>query len=112
MLPAGAVAIGVIIGIGIGNLHGWDWALAGAGVLAASWLWSYQVSPTPGSARIAARLQPVAARVGTGAMLLWGLVFLACGYVVVLMAPYSTGIQSLVVGSPLYGLALRYDVIM
>lgn len=32
----GAVAFGVVLGIGIGNLHGWDWALAGAGVLAAS----------------------------------------------------------------------------
>jgi hypothetical protein len=101
LLLAGAVAIGVILGIGIGNLRGWDWALAGAGVLAASWLWSYQVSPTPWSARIAARLQPVAAKVGTGAVMLWGLVFLACGYVLVLVAPYSTGIQSLVVGSPL-----------
>jgi hypothetical protein len=27
----GGAAFGVILGIGIGNLHGWDWALAGAG---------------------------------------------------------------------------------
>jgi hypothetical protein len=97
----GAAAIGVILAIGIGNLHGWDWALAGAGVLAASWLWSYSISPTPRSARIAARLQPVAAKVGTGAVWLWLLVLGACGYLLALMAPYSTGIQSLVVGSPL-----------
>ena len=101
LLPTGAAAVGVIFGIGFGNLHGWDWALAGAGVLAAAWLLSYQVSPTGRSARIAARLGPVAAKVGTGAVLVWGLLFLACGYVVVLMAPYSTGIQSRVIGSPL-----------
>jgi hypothetical protein len=102
LLPiVGAAAFGVILGIGIGNLHGWDWALAGAGVLAASWLWSYQVSPTPRSARIAARLQPVATGVVAGAVWLWLLVLGACGYLLVLMAPYSTGIQSLVVGSPL-----------
>ena len=97
----GAAAIGVILGIGIGNLHGWDWALAAAGVLAASWLGSYWIIPTPRSARIAARLQPVAAKVGTGAVWLWLLVLGACGYLLVLMAPYSTGIQSRVVGSPL-----------
>jgi hypothetical protein len=98
----GCIAIGVVVlGIGVGNLHGWDWALAGAAVLAASWLWSYRFRPTARSARIAARLQPVAAKVGIGAVRLWGLVLLACCYVLVLMAPYSPGIQSLVVGSPL-----------
>ena len=41
LLPiVGAAAFGVILGIGIGNLHGWDWALAGASVLAASRLWT------------------------------------------------------------------------
>jgi hypothetical protein len=97
----GAAAIGVILAIGIGNLHGWDWALASAGVLAASWLWSYSISPTPRSARIAARLQPVAAKAGIGAVWLWLLLLAACGYLLALMAPYSAGIQSLVVGSQL-----------
>jgi hypothetical protein len=97
----GALAIGLILAIGIGNLHGWDWALAGAGVLAASWLTTFWVIPTPRIARIGARLQPVAAKVGTGAVLLWLLMLGACGYLLVLMAPYSTGIQSLVVGAPL-----------
>jgi hypothetical protein len=102
LLPmVGAAAFGVILGIGISNLHGWDWALAGGSVLAASWLWSYQVSPTPRSARNAARLQPVATGVVTGAVWIWLLVLGACGYLLVLVAPYSTGIQCLVVGSPL-----------
>ena len=82
-------------------MHGWDWALAGACVLAVSWLSSFQLSPTPRSDRIAKRLQPVAAKVGAGAVMLWGLMLRACGYLLVLMAPYSTGIQSMVVGSPL-----------
>lgn len=99
-LPGG-LAIGLILAIGIGNLHGWDWVLAGVGVLAASWLTTFWVIPTPLIARIGARLQPVAAKVGTGAVLLWLLVLGACGYLLVLMAPYSTGIQSLVVGAPL-----------
>ena len=99
-LPGG-LAIGLILAIGIGNVHGWDWALAGAGVLAASWLTTFWVIPTPRIARIGARLQPVAAKAGTGAVWLWGLVLLACCYVFVLMAPYSTGIQFRVVGSPL-----------
>jgi hypothetical protein len=70
-------------------------------VLAASWLWSYSVISTPRSARIAARLQPVATKAGIGAVWLWLLLLGACGYLLVLVAPYSTGIQSLVMGSPL-----------
>jgi hypothetical protein len=46
-------------------------------------------------------LQPVAAKAGTGAVWLWVLILGACGYLLALMAPYSTGIQSVVVGSPL-----------
>jgi hypothetical protein len=44
--PRGA-AIGLILAIGIGNVHGWNWALAGAGVLAASWLTTFWAIPTP-----------------------------------------------------------------
>jgi hypothetical protein len=62
---------------------------------------SYWIIPTSRSRRIAARLQPVAAVVGLGVAGLWALVFLASCYLVVLMAPYSPGIQTLVVGSPL-----------
>jgi hypothetical protein len=100
VLPiAGAIALGVIIGIGFGNLHGWDWAIAGASVLAAAWLLSYWVFPTDRSTRVAARLQPAAAAVGLGVAGLWALVFLTSCYLLLLMAPYSPGIQTVVVGS-------------
>jgi hypothetical protein len=99
LLLAVPLSAGVIIGIGIGNLHGWDWALAGAGVLAAAWLMSYWIFPTSRSARIAARLRPAATVVGLGVAGLWALLFLASCYLVVLMAPYSPGIQTRVVGS-------------
>jgi hypothetical protein len=62
---------------------------------------SYWIIPTSWSVRIAARLQPTAAIIGVGVAGLCGLVFLASCYLVVLMAPYSPGIQTLVVGSPL-----------
>ena len=88
LLLAGPIAAGVISGIGFGNLHGWDWALAGAGVLAAAWLLSYWLIPTSRSTRIAARLQPAATVVGLGVAGLWALVFLTSCYLVVLMAPY------------------------
>ena len=99
LLLAGPIAAGVISGIGFGNLHGWDWALAGAGVLAAAWLLSYWLIPTSRSTRIAARLQPAATVVGLGVAGLWALLFLTSCYLVVLMAPYSPGIQTQVVGS-------------
>jgi hypothetical protein len=95
----GGIAIGAVIGIG--NVHGWDWALAGAGALVVSWLGSYRISSTPRSARIAARLQPVATGVFTGIMGLCVLVMVACGYLLVLIAPFSPGLQTLEVGSPL-----------
>src|SRR5262249_60820903 len=75
LLVAGPLAAGVIIGIGPGNLHGWDWALAGAGVLAAAWLFSYWLVPTSRSKRIAKRLQPAATAVGVGVAGLWTLMF-------------------------------------
>jgi hypothetical protein len=99
---AGAVAFGVVLGIGIGNLHGWDWALAGAGVFAASLLFSYWISPTPRTAWIGARLQPVATTVVGGVLGLCGLVIVACGYLLALMAPFSPGLQTQEVGSPLF----------
>jgi hypothetical protein len=101
LLFAGAVAFGVVLGIGFGNLHGWDWALAGAGVFVAAWLGSYGISPTKRSAWIAARLQPVATNAFAGILGLCGLVIVACGYLLVLMAPFSPGLQTLEVGSPL-----------
>jgi hypothetical protein len=98
----GAIAFAVVVfGIGISSLHGWDWALAGASVLAASWLWSYWISPTRWSTRIAASLQPVAARVASGAVWLWVCVVLADGYLLLLVAPFSPGLQTQEVGSPL-----------
>jgi hypothetical protein len=102
LIFAGAIAFGVVVfGIGIGNLHGWDWAVAGASVLAASWLLSYRISPTSWSDRIAAWWQPVAAGVVIGAVWLFVLVELACGYLLLLIAPFSPGLQTQEVGSPL-----------
>ena len=92
----------MVLGIGIGNLHGWDWALTGAGVFAASLLFSYWISPTPRTAWIGARLQPVATTVVGGVLGLCGLVIVACGYLLVLMAPFSPGLQTQEVGSPLF----------
>ena len=69
---------------------GWDWALAGAGVLAASWLTTFLVLPTPGSLGLGhgcSRLRPKSV---PAPCCLWLLVLGACGYLVVLMAPYST----------------------
>ena len=99
---AGAVALGVVLGIGFGNLHGWDWALAGACVLAASLLFSYWISPTPRAAWMGARLQPVVTTVFAGILGLCGLVIVACVYLLTLMAPYSPGLQTQEVGSPLF----------
>ena len=102
LLPiVGAAAFGVILGIGIGNLHGWDLAPGqrqrARRVLAL-------VAPGQSHAPerwIAARLQPVATGVVTGAVWLWLLVLELAAISGEFMAPYSTGIQSLVVGSPL-----------
>jgi len=103
LLFVGLITMSVIVfSIGIGHVHGWDWALTGAGVLIVSWLWSYQLSPTSRSARIAARLQPVATGVFTGFIGLWVLVMVACGYLLVLMAPFSPELQTREVGSPLF----------
>ena len=99
LLLAGPIAAGVVGGIGFGNVHGWDWALAGAGVLAAAWLLSYWLVPTPRSKRIAKRLQPAVTVIGLSVAGLCLLMFVASGYLVVLMAPYSPGIQTLIVGS-------------
>jgi hypothetical protein len=99
---AGAVAFGVVVlGIGIGHLHGWDWAVAVASVLAASLVFSYWISPTPWATWIGARLQPVVITVYAGILGLCGLVILACGYLLALMAPYSPGLQTQEIGSPL-----------
>jgi len=102
LLPGvGGAAIGVILGIGISNVHGWYWALAGAVVLAASWLASYAINSTPRSTRIVTRVQPVASRIVRGVLVLWALLLALDGYLLVLVAPYSTAIQSTVLGSPL-----------
>jgi hypothetical protein len=50
--------------------------------------WSYRISSTPGAFRIAAWLQPVA-RGLTGIMGLCVLVMVACGYLLVLIAPFQ-----------------------
>jgi len=102
-LPVVAGAgIGVIFGIGIGNLPGWVWVLAGAGVLAASWLLSYALLPTPRSARIATRLQPVATKIRIGAVRLWVRTIVFLVYLLALMAPFTTGLRMLEVDSPLF----------
>jgi len=46
-------------------------------------------------------LQPVATGVVTDAVRLWGLLFLAWCYLVALIAPFSPGLQTWEVGSPL-----------
>src|SRR5262249_5969058 len=71
LVAIGAAALGMILGIGIGNLHGQDWALAGLGMLVAAWFLSYYVSPTALSARIGTRLQPVAVKAGVSAVWVW-----------------------------------------
>jgi hypothetical protein len=101
LVPVGGAAFGMILGIGLGNLHGWDWALAGVGALTAAWLLSYYVSPTSWSAQIATALQPGAAKVVIGAVWAWALLLLACGYLLLLVAPFSEGLQTQEVGAPL-----------
>ena len=99
LILSGAIAAGVVGGIGFGNVHGWDWVMVGAGCLAAAWLLSFWLSPTSQSKRIAKRLRPAATVVGYGVLGLWLLMFVASGYLVMLMAPYSPEIQNAVVGS-------------
>lgn len=90
-LMFGLIVMGVIVfDIGIGNVRGWDWAWTVAGVFVVSCLFTYQ-------------------RVVTGIMgLLKGIIALcvimmvACGYLLILIAPFSPGLQTQEVGSPLF----------
>jgi hypothetical protein len=91
LLVFGLAGMGIIIvDIGISNVHGWDWAWAAASVFVASWLCSYQFVLTG----IMGLLK--------GMLVLCVIVMVACGYLLALIAPFSPGLQTQEIGSPLF----------
>src|SRR5215470_12736838 len=62
-------------------LHGWDWALAGLGVLAVSWLGSYLLVSPPWLTRWGKRSRPFVTKIGIVLVWLWLLSFGASLYV-------------------------------
>jgi hypothetical protein len=106
------VAVVIFLGFEIGNLHGWRWALAGAGVLAVLGLWSYQFSAKLRSYRIARWLNAVVVKAVNGITLMFGLALVAVYYFMILIAPYVPGIQTWEVGRPTFVHFLIIGILM